>query len=105
MTMIRKKYTYNPVGVCCKEIVLTLDENNVIKDLEFIGGCPGNLNAIRTLLLDKPFTDFIGTFEGNKCGSRSTSCMASFNTFLKLIDSDMKGTLGFPINKEIINYR
>ena len=39
------KYTYNTHGTCSR--VITFDINdNIITNVEFIGGCPGNLKAI-----------------------------------------------------------
>jgi len=35
------KVTYKPDEVCAKEIHFELD-GNIIKDVEFVGGCPGN---------------------------------------------------------------
>ncbi len=31
------KVTFNPSGVCCREMIFEVDENNVIVDAEFIG--------------------------------------------------------------------
>ena len=39
------KYTYYPQGTCSMQIDFELDENNVIGDVAFTGGCHGNLQA------------------------------------------------------------
>ena len=43
------KYTYRPTGVCSREIHFDL-ENGKIYNIEFVGGCPGNLKMISKLL-------------------------------------------------------
>ena len=37
------KINFKTSGVCCREMNLVVDENNTITDVEFIGGCNGNL--------------------------------------------------------------
>ena len=36
---------YIPQGVCPKEIQFNI-ENGTVKDVNFIGGCPGNLKVL-----------------------------------------------------------
>lgn len=47
---------------------------DVVSNIKFKGGCPGNLNAI-SKLLDGQKVDFIEEkLLGNQCGMRGTSC-------------------------------
>ena len=44
MIMIKKEnekmeYRYRPEGVCSREIIIEI-ENNIIKNLKIVGGCP-----------------------------------------------------------------
>ena len=64
--------TYIPQGVCSKEIQFEI-ENNVIKNVKFVGGCPGNLQAISTLIEKMPIDEVIQKFKGNLCRN-GTSC-------------------------------
>jgi len=41
---------YKPAGVCSQVIDVTADENNVIQQVFFIGGCNGNLQGISSLV-------------------------------------------------------
>lgn len=66
-------------------------------DIEFKGGCPGNLNALKTILLNKPYAEFKGLFADNTCGNKPTSCMKEFNTFLEMIDLDLQGVCEHPL--------
>ncbi|MDU4959420.1 MAG: TIGR03905 family TSCPD domain-containing protein [Sporomusaceae bacterium] len=63
---------YIPQGVCCKEIYFDV-ENNQVKNVKFVGGCPGNLSAISKLLEGMPVEDVIAKFKGNVCRNQ-TSC-------------------------------
>ena len=63
---------YIPQGVCPKEIQFNI-ENGTVKDVNFIGGCPGNLKAISTLIDGMPGEDVISKFKGNICRNQ-TSC-------------------------------
>lgn len=64
--------TFIPEGVCAKKIEFDV-ENNIIKDVTFVGGCPGNLNAISKLVEGMPIEKVIETFKGNICRN-GTSC-------------------------------
>ena len=38
-------------GICCREMNFSVDENNTITDVEFVGGCNGNLSGMAKLLI------------------------------------------------------
>lgn len=66
-------YEYTPENVCAQQIAFDLD-NNIVTNIQFYGGCNGNLKAISTLL-DGSTVDFIQEkLLGNTCGRRPTSC-------------------------------
>lgn len=67
------QYSYMTEGTCCREICLEIDDQKV-KDVEFIGGCNGNLKAIALLVKDQPIDRVITMLEGITCGNQSTSC-------------------------------
>ena len=66
-------YEYNPKGVCSNKIFFYI-ENNKLKDVKIIGGCPGNGLGIRSLLKDQDIDFVIEKLEGIKCGFKPTSC-------------------------------
>ncbi len=66
-------YTYQPRGVCSREIHIDLD-GDTIKHVDFVGGCDGNLKAISKLIEGKNIDEVASVLEGNTCGRRSTSC-------------------------------
>lgn len=67
------KYEYRTKGTC--SMIIRFDINgNIITNIEFVGGCPGNLKAI-SKLLDGQTVEYIEKkLKGNLCGNRGTSC-------------------------------
>ena len=67
------KYEYKTQGVCAQ--VITFDINNdVISNVEFFGGCNGNLKAIGKLVEGKTADEINAVLAGNTCGMKPTSC-------------------------------
>ena len=66
-------YEFYPRGVCSRKMVFDI-ENGVVKDLEVVGGCNGNLKGISRLLKGMKVEDAIARMEGTTCGPRPTSC-------------------------------
>lgn len=66
-------YTYNTAGVCSKAIRFSIEDGK-IHDIQFLGGCPGNLAAISKLLEGADAKYVVDTLKGNDCGGRGTSC-------------------------------
>lgn len=69
-----KNYSYTPQRVCAKQITFDLDESNKIHNVQFVGGCPGNLPAISKLIEGEDAQKVIDILKGNPCGQRGTSC-------------------------------
>lgn len=63
---------YIPKDVCSKEIQFDI-ENNTVKNVKFVGGCPGNLQAIGLLIEGMPIGEVIEKLKGNLCRN-GTSC-------------------------------
>ena len=64
---------YKTRGTCSQLINLELD-GDVIKSVEFIGGCDGNLQGISKLVTGMKAEDAIKRLEGIQCGVKPTSC-------------------------------
>ena len=64
---------YKTRGTCSQLINLELDVD-VIKSVEFIGGCNGNLQGISKLVAGMKAEDAIERLEGIQCGFKPTSC-------------------------------
>ena len=67
------KIEISPKGVCSKKITIEV-ENDVIENVSFLGGCPGNTLGLSSLLKGMSVNDAINKLEGIKCGFRNTSC-------------------------------
>ncbi|RPF48502.1 uncharacterized protein (TIGR03905 family) [Hydrogenoanaerobacterium saccharovorans] len=65
--------TYRPKGVCSQLIKLDV-ENNIIKSVEFLGGCAGNTKGVSALVQGRPIDEVIKTLKGIRCGMKATSC-------------------------------
>lgn len=75
-------YSYTPSGVCSRRIDVDLD-GDIIKSVQFTGGCDGNLKAIGKLVAGMPVDRVIELLEGNTCGRRNTSCGDQLTRALK----------------------
>ena len=47
---MEKVIQYNTQGTCCKLMQVKINEDEVITDVNFLGGCPGNLLGISQLV-------------------------------------------------------
>ena len=67
-------YDYKTTGTCSKKISFDMDENGIVTNIVFLGGCPGNLQAIPKILEGWKADDIIDCLSGNDCAGRGTSC-------------------------------
>ena len=67
------EYKFTPQGVCSMEMIFDI-ENNIIKSLKIIGGCPGNTVGVSRLVAGRSIDEVIEMLEGINCGGRGTSC-------------------------------
>ena len=58
----------------CSHLISFDIEGNVIRNIEFYGGCNGNLKAISKLLEGATVEEIEEKLLGNTCGRRPTSC-------------------------------
>ena len=66
-------YDYYTEGTCSKIISMDLD-GDVVKNIVFTGGCPGNLKSISTLVDGWTVDQIAGKLTGITCGMKPTSC-------------------------------
>ncbi len=74
-----KNFSYTPERVCAKKINFSVDDEGKLHDVQFIGGCPGNLLAIGKLVEGKNAKEISNILRGNNCGGRGTSCADQFS--------------------------
>lgn len=68
------KYTYRTKGTCSSAIEFEIDENELLHNVRYTGGCNGNLKAIGLLTEGMKASEIAKKLRGNTCGFRSTSC-------------------------------
>ncbi len=66
-------YTYKTKGTCSKEISFDID-GNIVTNVNFVSGCPGNLAAISRLVDKMSVEEIEEKLLGNTCGNKPTSC-------------------------------
>ncbi len=66
-------HKFIPTGICSREIKFSLHEG-IISDVEFTGGCSGNLQGISKLIEGMNAEDAVIRLRGIRCGMKSTSC-------------------------------
>lgn len=71
--MSERVIQYNTTGTCCKMMQVKLDGDKLV-DVDFMGGCSGNLQGIRSLVKGMSIDEVIEKLSGIPCGSKSTSC-------------------------------
>lgn len=64
---------YIPRGVCSRLIRVEVDDNK-IQNVEFVGGCDGNLQGISRLVKGMTVDEAIKRLQGIHCGQKATSC-------------------------------
>lgn len=67
------QYEYKTKGTCSQRILFDIEEGKV-KNVQFLGGCNGNLKGIGALVEGMDAQEVISRVEGIKCGMKATSC-------------------------------
>lgn len=68
-----KTIDFQTQGTCAKRILVVL-EDDIIKDVQFEGGCNGNLQGISILVKGMKIREVIEKLKGIRCGYKPTSC-------------------------------
>lgn len=69
-----KEIVYPTYGTCSKAIRVVLNDENVIEEVQFAGGCHGNLQGICSLVKGQKAVDVIAKVKGISCNGKPTSC-------------------------------
>ncbi len=84
------QYTYTPQGVCSKQMIIEIDEDNqTIKSVKIVGGCPGNTVGVSKLVEGKKIDEVIKTLKGIPCGYKDTSCPDQLAIALEAIKKEL----------------
>ena len=82
-------YQYETQGTCSKLIIIDID-GDVVRSVQFIGGCDGNLKGISKLVEGMRLEDIIKRTRGIKCGAKNTSCPDQLSCALQMIIDQQK---------------
>ena len=66
-------YEYKTSGTCSRSILFDIEDGKV-KNVQFIGGCNGNLKGIAALVEGMDVDAVIERVQGVTCGMKMTSC-------------------------------
>ena len=66
-------FTYKTKGTCSQFISLDINDG-VVSNVQFLGGCDGNLKAIPALVDGWTAEDIASRLKGIQCGMKPTSC-------------------------------
>ena len=67
------EFSYKTRGVCSQYINFELNDG-IVTNVQFLGGCNGNLKGIAALVEGMKAEDIIARVEGIQCGMKATSC-------------------------------
>ena len=76
------QYEYKTKGTCSQRILFEISDNKVC-NVQFIGGCNGNLQGISKLVEGMDANEVISRIEGIRCGFKATSCPDQLATAIK----------------------
>ena len=76
------QFEYKTKGTCSQHILFDVEDGKV-KNVQFIGGCNGNLKGIGALVEGMHIDDVIARVDGIRCGGKETSCPDQLATALK----------------------
>ncbi len=72
---MEQSYKHICKGTCTRSITIIYDDQtNKIINVIFEGGCPGNTEGIRRLLIGQDLVDTQNRLTGTRCRNNTTSC-------------------------------
>ena len=80
------QYEYKTKGTCSQRIFFEIEDGKV-KNVQFVGGCNGNLKGIAALVEGMSAEEVISRVEGIRCGMKGTSCPDQLAKALKEVNA------------------
>ena len=80
------QYEYKTKGTCSQRIFFDIEDGKV-KNVQFVGGCNGNLKGIAALVEGMDAEEVIIRVEGIRCGMKGTSCPDQLAKALKEVNA------------------
>lgn len=83
------QFEHKTKGTCSQKIFFEI-ENNKVYNVQYLGGCNGNLKGISSLVEGMDIDDVIARLEGTTCGMKATSCPDQLATALKSAKKELE---------------
>ena len=80
------QYEYKTKGTCSQRIFFEIEDGKV-KNVQFVGGCNGNLKGNAALVEGMSAEEVISRVEGIRCGMKGTSCPDQLAKALKEVNA------------------
>jgi len=80
------EYRYKTSGTCSREIAFEIEDGK-LKNVQYFGGCNGNLKGICSLVEGMDVEEVIQRLGGIRCGFKSTSCPDQLARALKAVQN------------------
>lgn len=80
-------HTYQPKGVCSRQISFEIDDEGKVRNVSFYGGCNGNTQGLSRLAEGMDAAQLVERLRGIRCGMRTTSCP---DQLAKAVEAAMK---------------
>ena len=69
-----KRTVYRTSGTCSRAIEIEINDDGIITEASFAGGCSGNTQGVAALVCGMKAEDAVSKLSGIKCGFKNTSC-------------------------------
>ena len=86
------KYSYKTTNTCARVIEFELNDN-VVTNVKFFGGCPGNLQALPKLVEGMTVEEIENKIGGINCSGRGTSCADQLSKAVREALEESKQTI------------
>ena len=67
-------YSYHTSGTCSVQIDFDIDDEGLLHNVRYLGGCDGNLQGIGRLVEGLSAAEVRNRLAGIRCGFKDTSC-------------------------------
>ena len=83
-------FQYKTHGTCSQQILIDVNDDDVIENVQFIGGCTGNTQGVSKLVTGMKVDEVIARLKGIQCRA-GTSCPDQLAQALEQMKAQRKG--------------
>ena len=83
-------FQYKTHGTCSQQILIDVIDDDVIENVQFIGGCTGNTQGVSKLVKGMKVDEVIARLKGIQCRA-GTSCPDQLAQALEQMKAQRKG--------------